>query len=65
MSPVAGPACPPLSALARCQESAASVPARELLGEGTDQSETSREEETMDQLHKQEKGDQLESNRNK
>lgn len=43
-SPVAGPACPPLSALARCRGSAASAPAHELLGGGADQSETSREE---------------------
>lgn len=41
VSPVTGPACPPLSALAQCQESAASAPAHELLqgGEAENQSE--------------------------
>lgn len=33
VSPVGDPACPPLSVQALCRESAASVPARELLGE--------------------------------
>lgn len=64
VSPAAGLACPPLSALAPCQESAASVPAHELLGKGTDQSETGQEEESEDQLRKQKKGGQLEA-RNK
>lgn len=40
VSPVTGPACPPLSALAQCQESTASAPAREPLGGETNQAET-------------------------
>lgn len=51
LSPVADPACPPVSAPALCRESAASAPARELLGARDIQSEASTEE-TADQLHK-------------
>lgn len=53
-SPVAGPAGPPLWALAQWQESAASVPARELLGERAHRSGSGRGE-TRDKLYKQKK----------
>lgn len=54
VSPVGDPACPPLSALALCRESAASVPARELLGGSESQSGKGREEKKV-WLHKHKK----------